>query len=378
MKRPLEPKKKTIKRRNKRRIKTSAGSITRKQTPYYFQKKENSVMNHYNPEHYNTLPNTALPTPPFGSHLLSCAPSTIGHRINKNSCYTSSILHKIKDIYNKTHRTNPIKPAQSNTSVKLWQELKNRLTQCKNKPEDCWLETIDDKKLRKEIDDMIFAPDAPPEWTKNPNEWLSNWDISNVLKQYGTAFSNFQYIEPSPIDFDAKPKNLKGSCVAKILCEFSLNYYIKKRKTKIGFVFNLDKHTQSGSHWVSMFLDLEDKYIFYFDSTGQDIPEEIVVLKDRIIQQAKEQSIILDFYKNHSVQHQHGGTECGIYSLFFIITLLTFPSKTQTKLPTNAATTELPKIKLFLTDNAIPDKWVQNYRSYFFNIPRPPLVRHTI
>jgi hypothetical protein len=378
MKRPLEQKKTTLKQRNRRRVKIAAGSVTRKQTPYLFQKKEHSGMNHYKPQHYNALPNTVLPTPLVSSQVMSCAPSTIGRRINKNSCYTSSILHKIKDYYNKTHRTNPIKPAQSKTPDKLWQELKTRLTQCKNKPEDCWLETIHDKKLRKEIDDMIFAPDAPPEWTKNPNEWLSNWDISNVLKQYEMAFSNFKYIEPSPIDFDAKPKNLNGSCVAKILCEFSLENYIKKGKTKIGFVFNLDKHTQSGSHWVSMFLDLEDKYIFYFDSTGHDIPEEIAVLKDRIIKQAKDQGIILDFYKNHLVQHQHGGTECGIYSLFFIITLLTFPSKTETKLPADAATTELPKIKLFLTDDAIPDKWVQNYRTYFFNIPRQPLARHTI
>jgi hypothetical protein len=34
----------------------------------------------------------------------------------------------------------------------------------------------------------------------------------------------------------------------------------------VGFTINLDNHNESGSHWVSMFLDLDDKIIFYFDS----------------------------------------------------------------------------------------------------------------
>jgi hypothetical protein len=26
-----------------------------------------------------------------------------------------------------------------------------------------------------------FAPESPPEWKKNPNEWLSSIDIMNVM-----------------------------------------------------------------------------------------------------------------------------------------------------------------------------------------------------
>ena len=35
---------------------------------------------------------------------------------------------------------------------------------------------------------------------------------------------------------------------------------------QIGIVFNLDKHDQEGSHWVSMFIDLKRDGIYYFDS----------------------------------------------------------------------------------------------------------------
>ena len=59
-------------------------------------------------------------------------------------------------------------------------------------------------------------------------------------------------------------------------------------KNKIAIVFNLDRHDQPGSHWVSLFIDLECKFIFYFDSAGNPIPEEIKVLKDRLIKEAME------------------------------------------------------------------------------------------
>lgn len=349
--------------------------------------KHHPNLNHYKGHHYQTQfsKHRFLPHPPFHQRsqsqdtAMACAPITTGQNINKHTCYTLSTLNKIKYYYNKTHPTKKIHETLPN---KLWAALKTHLTQCNGKPEDCWLETISDKKLKNEIDDAIFAPDAPPQWTKNPNEWLSNYDISKVLKQYEDAFPEFEYIDPSPIDFDSKPKEMNGSCVTEILCKFSLEDIMAKGKTKIGFVFNLDKHNQSGSHWVSMFLDLEDKYIFYFDSTGDNIPKEISILKDRIIQQANTNHIVLEFYNNNSVKHQRGNTECGIFSLFFIITLLTFPTKKQTnqskqpRLGENKkhydeiATKDLPKIKLFLTDNAIPDEWVQHYRHYFFNIQK--------
>ena len=106
----------------------------------------------------------------------------------KHSCLPEDILLTIKREYNNNHPENPIK---TNHFTEIWNELKNRLD-CKK--EDCWLKEIRDTKLRKEIDEMIFAPDQPPEWKNNPDEWLSNFDIIDVLKQYQKTYKNFTFI----------------------------------------------------------------------------------------------------------------------------------------------------------------------------------------
>jgi hypothetical protein len=49
---------------------------------------------------------------------------------------------------------------------------------------------------------------------------------------------------------------------------------IKKGIRKVGFTINLDNHNESGSHWVSMFLDLDDKIIFYFDSANNPLARD--------------------------------------------------------------------------------------------------------
>jgi hypothetical protein len=61
-----------------------------------------------------------------------------------------------------------------------------------------------------------------------------------------------------------------------------LSHQIKNGKTHIGVIFNLSPHTSSGSHWVSLFIDVKERVIFYFDSAANKMPKEINVLKDRI------------------------------------------------------------------------------------------------
>ena len=260
---------------------------------------------------------------------MSCSPYVKnGKKIIHNSCYTSDTLEKLKLYYNKK---NPKDPIDETDPKKLWYILKLKLVTCKGEKEDCWLKLIDDEELRKEIDEEIFAPDAPPEWTTNPDEWLSNYDISKVLKQYEETYPDFTFIEPSPIDFDKKPKTFNAKCVSNELCGFSLRHHINKGKTKIGFVFNLDEHTKGGSHWVSMFLDIDEGFIFYFNSTGEEIPKEVDKLKDRIVSQALKLGVRLVFIQNHPTAHQRGNTECGMYCLYFIITLLTYDEKSGNK-----------------------------------------------
>lgn len=292
---------------------------------------------------------------------MNCNPFVENKTIHKDSCYTPNVLEQIKDSYNNFHQTDKI---ISKNVIEIWNELNKRLTYC-NK-EDCWLEQIKDVNLKNNIDKYIFAPDYPKEWDKNPNEWLSNFDILNVLKQYEKKYENFEFIGPSAIDFDKKVKEYNCNCVENKLCHFSLKNNIVKKKNKIGIIFNTDNHDQSGSHWVSLFIDIKNKFIFYFDSNGEPIPKEIDILKDRIIIQGKElyKPIHFKYIDNHKTEHQMGNTECGMYSLFFIITMLT----NKTELNKNKNMTFKDKIKLF-KKTRIPDKYVEKYRKKYFNTP---------
>ena len=286
-----------------------------------------------------------------------CNPVVENTSIN-NSCFTNDVLIKLKKSFNDSHPKNKI---QNNEPNKIWNDLKNKLTNC-NK-EDCWLETITDITVRNKIEKNAFAPKQPDKWTKNPKTWLTNIDILNVLKQYEKSYTNFRIIGPTPIDFDTRPIENMGSCVWEELCNFKVQDYIDKKITKIGIVFNLDKHDESGSHWVSMFIDLQDNFIFYLDSAGDPIPNEIKILVDRITKESLKLSdpIDLKYYDNNKVVHQMGNTECGMYSLFFIITMLTNKHN-------NTKFKNIKNKLNFFKNKRITDSYIYKYRNRFFNL----------
>ena len=64
--------------------------------------------------------------------------------------------------------------------------------------------------------------------------------------------------------------------------------------------------------------------ITFFDSTGSKITQEIQKFVDRIKDQGHKLNPKINFNYEDSggTEHQYGNTECGIYSLFFIIHML--------------------------------------------------------
>ena len=104
---------------------------------------------------------------------MNCSPVVEDTKIFSDTCFTADVLIKIRDEYNKNHpHSNKI---TSSDPIIIWKTLKSRLQHCEK--EDCWLKEIKDSAMRRFIDESIFAPDHPPDWDKNPNEWLSNIDI---------------------------------------------------------------------------------------------------------------------------------------------------------------------------------------------------------
>jgi hypothetical protein len=273
---------------------------------------------------------------------LRCSPKTKGE-MNDYSCYTNKSLLKLRDLWNARH---PDESIETSIPREIHAQLTTFMSDVCNK-ESCWI-----KQVSKQSSDLVdsFAPESPKEWKKNPNEWLSSLDIMKVMKQYEKAYKCFDFIGPSPMDFDTKL--LHGECVWKELCNFQLSEQIKKGKTKIGIIFNTDPHTEGGQHWLSLFINIKTKNIFFYDSVGDKMADEVTVLIERIKKQglALNPKITFTMDSNEGVEHQYGNTECGIYSLFFIVHML------EDKITDH-----------YLKTHILKDNYMQQFRKIYFN-----------
>jgi len=267
----------------------------------------------------------------------------------------------LKNIYNKHHPEKQI--IASDTKPKeIWNGLHKTIPLCDQ--ESCWLNEIKNKEVKDKMKAELFAPEHPDSWDTNNNEWLSDSDILNVLKQFEKAYPTFEFIGPSPIDFDTR---INSNCICKKLCNFSLLEIIARGKKDIGIIFNLDKHSGPGTHWVSLFIKIEDNKLImlYFDSTGEQIPIEIKTLTNRIIVQFNSNSNNKNskiIFVENKIEHQLENTECGMYSLVMIITMLT---KINPNTQKNNTTTQL--IQYLTKGNRIPDNFAEKYRKIYFN-----------
>jgi hypothetical protein len=188
----------------------------------------------------------------------------------------------------------------------LWESIRKTLFPvCTT--EWCWLDHIDTDKQMKE---STFRPEMPVEWVKNKYEWLSTTDIQEVMVQYEKEYNNFRFFGPVPVD-----------CPKDIYCELT-DLDIKGLKSKgvdyIGVIFNLDRHDQSGSHWVALYINIPKSLITYYDSTASEPPEDIKYFINMVgikLNKLNGKNI----YEYNKKRHQYGGSECGMYSMNFII-----------------------------------------------------------
>ena len=248
------------------------------------------------------------------SDIIHCAPNNSEKSV---SCFTREGLIKIINSWNKNYPYQKINYTRNCNKTLLWSHIDSKLKkECDN--EYCWLKQEFVKPHRSELK-QLFRPEMPTTWKKNKNEWLTSVDIEKVMKQYQKKHQDFIFIGPVPIDFD---KELDpGMCVVDELCNLKLSKLFKKNIYKLGIIFNLDKHDQSGSHWVAFYGDFYKNKIYYFDSYGYKEPKEVTKLMDRIIQQGKENNRNIEKTIN-GTRHQYKNSECGVYCLNFIIKLI--------------------------------------------------------
>jgi len=231
---------------------------------------------------------------------MNCAPA---NKSKDHTCYSKDQLIKIASSLNQKKNANIGLKKSKNA---LWESIRKTLFQvCTT--EWCWLEHVDsDKKMKEET----FRPAMPVEWVKNKYEWLSTTDINEVMVQYEKEYDNFRFFGPVPVD-----------CPKDIYCELT-DLDIKKLKLKgvdyIGVVFNLDRHDQSGSHWVALYINIPKSLITYYDSTASEPPEYIKYFINMIGIKLNQLNGKHEYQYNKK-RHQYGGSECGMYSMNFLI-----------------------------------------------------------
>jgi hypothetical protein len=238
------------------------------------------------------------------------------------SCFSIDALRKIANKWNTTYPDRSINFTDSTSGKSLWNSINNAMrTECTN--EVCWLKQdfIKETPLASELI-KNFKPMMPKKWESNPREWLNTIDIRDVMNQYEVKHPNFEFIGPVPMDFDSKVGF--GQCVINELCNIKLSSLLEKGKRQIGVIFNLDKHTQSGSHWVSMYAHFPEGRngeIAYWDSYGMKPNPEVVALMNRLKAQATElgHQVVM---KSNKRRHQYKNTECGVYCIYFLTSFL--------------------------------------------------------
>ena len=192
--------------------------------------------------------------------------------------------------------------------------------------EHCMLDktTAIDSNQKEILRKTYLRPRYPNEWFNDEDQWLDNFQIAAVMKQYEEAFPWFRFMGALPIDFSAPDPYQKNGgparCMHPEICSLNLRHEYEKGKRAIGFIFNLDPHFKGGSHWVALYIDIHDlnkPVVGYSDSYGYKPPRLIARLMKSLKLQAP--AIKLAF---NARRFQKSSTECGMYSLYFIICMI--------------------------------------------------------
>lgn len=253
---------------------------------------------------------------------LHCSPyNHVKYAETDGTCFSLKDLRNIAREYNKLSN-NKIDLKKSKSE--LYHSLENAFKGvCKT--ELCW---VQNKLIRntsiKHTLKKAFRPSKPLEWYDNRETWLNTYDILLVMEQYEKLYKNFKFLGVFPIDFAAH--NSSGRCIGDILCDFNIKDLISKRKKQFAMVLNLDRHNEPGSHWVSLYCNLNPKRpnfgIYFYDSVANSPPNEVRTM----MQQVKEQVNIevnsndatMFQVKSNNIQKQFKNNECGMFSLIFL------------------------------------------------------------
>lgn len=238
-------------------------------------------------------------------------------------------------------------------------------------------------KLHEKISDNNML-DLPSDWKNNINKlckfykekkefnlsWLSNVDIDKALKQFENKYSNYLHLGTFPIDFQEKEHD---ECIGYLFSQQKLknmnlktcDLVLPKDKNLFSIVLNTDNSNGGGEHWFAIFIDKNTEHIYIFDSASTNSENtKKKYVKNLIKNLVKFIGGSKHFNNKHihfnKVQHQHkSNSECGMYAIYFILSLLHGSNNSNSLNIFN---------KYFNTLNTrIPDSFVANLRQMIWN-----------
>ena len=234
---------------------------------------------------------------------LKCAPAVRGGR-----CLSSRDILSLKAKWNANNK----QQINTQTTESIMDALYELNPNCSH--DVCIIRKTNDHELLNR-----FTPIAPKSWESKPRTWLTSKDIKHVIDQHVETNKDFEFIGTCPIDwYVKKTRDSDEECLCDKICKLDL---VKKQSegiNKIGIVFNLDEHDKPGSHWVSMFINIPEKRVYFFDSQGFRCPHRIKKVYNEL--KARDKNLV--FEGNYNIEHQKKNTECGVYCIFFILQML--------------------------------------------------------
>lgn len=246
-----------------------------------------------------------------------CAPGKI---FENGSCISLNILVEMAKAYNLENQNNQIVLYPSFETLNrgkykkyLLREFKKRLTMCTS--QHCWTKQSFVKNMQKMYREDLQKKTFRPEGPQGKFEWLNTLNINDVVFQYESKYKDFKFLGAVPMDFNELPR--LG------ISNLNLSDLYKNGKIKLGIIFNLDESYKSGSHWVAAFANIKEGKIYYFDSYGMRPEPRVRRFMRRLANFCKNDLKLNDVVATHNkIRHQYGGSECGIYSINFILRLL--------------------------------------------------------
>lgn len=246
-----------------------------------------------------------------------CAP---GFKFEDGACMPLDVLIDMAESYNKHFSNKKIKLSEKLETLNPKKYKKYLVREFSRRLDDvcdshkCWIKQSFMKELRdhdvKRIEKTIFRPEGP----KGRFTWLNTNNVNDVMEQYEKIHKDFKFFGAVPIDFD----ELSQLEIANLDFKNIYNDGIKK----IGVVFNLDEHYKSGSHWVALYADLEKGEEYFFDSYGTAPEWRIRKFMRKMERFFKDRGIKRSKVTFNKMRHQYKNSECGVYSLHFVIRML--------------------------------------------------------